>query len=50
LKRKHVTLLIIWDEYIAVNPGGYSYSRYVAAKIMLRGGLAWQAAGRVGKS
>ncbi len=36
LKRKHVTLLIIWDEYIAVNPGGYSYSRYVAAKIMLQ--------------
>ena len=28
LKRKHVTLLIIWDEYIAVNPGGYSYSRF----------------------
>jgi transposase len=50
LKRKHVTLLIVWDEYIAVNPSGYSYSRYVAAKIMLRGGLAWQAAGRVGKS
>src|SRR5579859_918784 len=35
LKRKHVTLLIVWDEYIAANPGGYSYSRYVAAKIML---------------
>ncbi|MBM3564349.1 MAG: IS21 family transposase [Alphaproteobacteria bacterium] len=28
LKRKHVTLLIVWDEYIAVNPGGYSYSRF----------------------
>jgi transposase len=27
LKRKHVTLLILWDEYIAANPGGYSYSR-----------------------
>src|ERR1700733_13390286 len=24
LKRKHVTLLILWDEYIAANPGGYS--------------------------
>ena len=35
LKRKHVTLLIVWDEYIAENPDGYSYSRYVAAKIML---------------
>ncbi|MBU6408656.1 MAG: IS21 family transposase [Alphaproteobacteria bacterium] len=28
LKRKHVTLLVLWDEYIAANPGGYSYSRY----------------------
>jgi transposase len=36
LKRKHVTLLILWDEYIAANPGGYSYSRYVAARLMWR--------------
>ena len=36
LKRKHVTLLILWDEYIVDNPGGYSYSRYVAARFMLR--------------
>jgi transposase len=28
LKRKHVTLLIVWDEYIAANLGGYSYSRF----------------------
>ena len=28
LRRKHVTLLILWDEYIAANPGGYSYSRF----------------------
>ena len=28
LKRKHVTMLILWDEYIAANPGGYSYSRF----------------------
>jgi len=28
LKVKHVTLLIVWDEYIAANPGGYSYSRF----------------------
>lgn len=28
LKRKHVTLTIVWDEYIAANPGGYSYSRF----------------------
>ena len=27
LKRKHVTL-ILWDEYIAANPSGYSYSRF----------------------
>lgn len=24
MKRKHVTLLVLWDEYIAANPGGYS--------------------------
>jgi transposase len=35
LKRKHVTLLILWDEYVSANPGGYSYSRYVAARFML---------------
>ena len=28
LKRKHVTLMIIWDEYSAAHPGGYSYSRF----------------------
>ena len=28
LKRKHVTLQILWDEYIAANPGGYRYSRF----------------------
>jgi transposase len=28
LKRKHVTLLILWDEYSAADPGGYSYSRF----------------------
>ena len=28
LKRKHVTLQIVWDEYIAAHPGGYSYSRF----------------------
>jgi hypothetical protein len=26
--------VIVWDEYIAANPGGYSYSRYVAAAVM----------------
>ena len=28
LKRKHVTLSILWDEYSAAHPGGYSYSRF----------------------
>lgn len=28
LKRKHVTLLILWEEYIAQHPGGYRYSRF----------------------
>lgn len=28
LKRKHVTLQILWDEYIARHPGGYRYSRF----------------------
>jgi len=28
LKRKHVTLQILWDEYIAANPDGYRYSRF----------------------
>ena len=28
MKCKHVTLMIVWDEYIAQNPGGYSYSRF----------------------
>lgn len=28
LRRKHVTLQIVWDEYIAEHPDGYRYSRY----------------------
>ena len=28
LKRKHVTLSILWDEYIEQHPDGYRYSRY----------------------
>ena len=28
LKRKHVTLQIVWDEYIAQHPEGYRYSRF----------------------
>jgi transposase len=28
LKRKHVTLAILWEEYVAQNPDGYRYSRF----------------------
>jgi transposase len=28
LKKKHVTLQILWDEYIEASPGGYRYSRF----------------------
>ncbi|MFA5960836.1 MAG: winged helix-turn-helix transcriptional regulator [Tatlockia sp.] len=28
LKRKGVTLMLLWYEYQSKNPGGYSYSRY----------------------
>src|SRR5215468_11858103 len=28
LKRKHVTLSILWDEYIERDPQGYRYSRF----------------------
>ncbi|MGF6429944.1 transposase [Bradyrhizobium elkanii] len=28
LKRKHVTLSILWEEYIGAEPGGYRYSRF----------------------
>ena len=35
LKRKHVTLMTLWEEYIAREPEGYRYSYYVAAKFML---------------
>ena len=28
LKRKHVTLTVVWDEYIARYPDGYRYSRF----------------------
>ncbi len=28
LKRKHITLSILWDEYVERNPDGYRYSRF----------------------
>ncbi|WP_287307410.1 helix-turn-helix domain-containing protein [Mesorhizobium sp.] len=41
LKKPGVTLLILGEGYRAIHPGGYSYSRYVAAKFMLRlGGMS----------
>jgi len=40
LKRPGVTMMILWEEYREINQDAYGYSRYVAAKIMLRTGLA----------
>jgi len=34
MKRKHVTLQVLWEEYTAEHPDGYRYSRYVAARFM----------------
>lgn len=31
LKRKHVTLQILWDEYIALRPDGYSVRIWLRA-------------------
>jgi hypothetical protein len=45
LKRKHVTLSIVWEEYIASEPGRYRYSRCVAPGFMLRGGRRARDAG-----
>ena len=28
LKRKHVTLQMLWDEYVEQHPDGYRYSRF----------------------
>ena len=28
MKRKYVTLSVLWEEYIALHPGGYRYSRF----------------------
>jgi hypothetical protein len=36
MKRPGVTLTVLWEEYRAIHPDGYGYSRYVAAKNMLR--------------
>ena len=36
MKRPGVNLSVLFEEYQGVHPDGYAYSRYVAAKIMLR--------------
>ena len=36
LRRPGVTLQLLWEEYRSTYPEGYGYSRYVAAKFMLR--------------
>jgi len=36
LKRPGVNLLVLWEEYRAIHPQGYAYSRYVAGRVMLR--------------
>ncbi len=41
LKRKHVTLSILWDEYIARDPEGYRYSRLIIASTV------WALGGRL---
>jgi transposase len=40
LKRKHVTLSIVWEEYIAAEPGGYRYSRFCELYRAWEGGLS----------
>jgi hypothetical protein len=40
MKRPGVNLSVLFEEYRAVYPDGYAYSRYVTAKIMLRSGLS----------
>jgi transposase len=45
-KHKHLTLQLVWEEYQAVHPDGYGYSRYVAGKDMLCGSLVARAGRR----
>jgi len=40
LKRKHVTLAILWDEYIEQHPDGYRYSRFCELYRGWAGGLS----------
>jgi hypothetical protein len=34
LKRPGVNLMVLWEEYRELQPDGYGYSRYVAARVM----------------
>ncbi len=34
LRRRGVTLMLLWEEYRAEHRDGYGYSRYVAARVM----------------
>ena len=43
---RNLTLQLLWEEYREGNPEGYSYSRYVAGKNMLRGSLVARAGRR----
>jgi transposase len=36
LRRRGVTLALLWEEYRGLHPDGYGYSRYVAAGVMWR--------------
>jgi transposase len=36
LKCPGVNLMVLWEEYQQAHPQAYGYSRYVAAKFMLR--------------
>jgi transposase len=36
MKRRSVTLVLLWEEYRAAQSDGYGYSRYVAPGFMLR--------------
>ncbi len=36
MKRPGVNLTVLWEEYREAHPGGYGYSRYVAAGVMWR--------------
>jgi hypothetical protein len=48
LKRRGVTLMILWEEHRAAYVDGHGYSRYVAAKFMLRERLCFDGSPEAG--